>query len=359
MAFRQRTMNRLLLIAVLAASTALSPQSGAPDHAATPTGNARTDAATPQTQPPAVAPCATIRTGAPSAAPTYIDEPFQELKRQVPALHGIQFESAQDQTAFILDQTGVVIAGLFDRMPNLLAREEVRRSVTPSAASSIPLAQRGGELEATRNNAAAAQYESQAYFYRIVRDLGTAGAATLHEFRTDRYDRPIDDSGRDPNSPRNVGFATSWLLFFPGNRQESHFRYLGRQKIGKRETFVIAFAQMPEHDHLNTVVAYGSGQCSTPSQGIAWIDQSTHSILQMQTDLLYPLPVIKLTQLRTVLYYSEVRIPERDLLLWLPAVVRISWETANASGDELHFYSHYRLFGSKVRILPDAESSPQ
>jgi hypothetical protein len=77
--------------------------------------------------------------------------------------------------------------------------------------------------------------------------------------------------------------------------------YLGRQKIGESEAFVLAFAKIPGHDSLNTIVALGSPQSSTPSHSIAWIEQSTHKILQMQTDLLYPLPVIKLTQLRTVL----------------------------------------------------------
>jgi hypothetical protein len=347
-------------MAVLAVSTALSPQAGAQDHAATLTVNTRPDPATPQTQSPAIAPCAGIRTSASSAAPTYIDEPIQELRRQVSALNGIRFESAQEQTASILDQTGVVITDLLHRMPNLLAREEVRWPTT-AAPSSIEVARRGSGLEeGTLDSPGAGQYRSQMYVYRIVLVPDPAGAEILNEFRTDGNDHPINDSSRDHNIPHNVGFVMSWLFFLPGNRQDSHFRYLGQQKIGKRETFVLAFAQIPEHDRHYTVVASGSDhKCSTPSQGIAWIDKSTYSILQMQTDLLYPLPVIKLNQLRTILNYSEVRIPERDLVLWLPVNVRISWETANASGDELHFYSHYRLFGSTVRILPDAESSPQ
>ena len=57
---------------------------------------------------------------------------------------------------------------------------------------------------------------------------------------------------------------------------------LGRQKIGESEAFVLAFAQIPGHDSLNSIVDLGSHQSSTPSRGIAWIEQSTHKILQMR-----------------------------------------------------------------------------
>lgn len=271
----------------------------------------------------------------------------------------LRFETAQDQVAPILDKTGDVLADLYRRIPNLVAREEVRRTLPPGAPSSVPLARRGGNLDATQDNSSVTRYHSEAYVYRIVPGHGPAGTEILNEFRTDAHDHPVDDSGRDPDSPRNIGFATSWLFFFPANRQESRFRYLGQQKIGKHDTFVIAFAQNPGHDRLSTVLESGSGQCSAPSQGIAWIDQSTYRILRMQTDLLSPVPSINLTELRAVLDYSEVRIPERDLLLWLPDMVKNSWQAAGASGEELHLYTHYRLFGSTVRVVPDAEVPAQ
>ena len=86
------------------------------------------------------------------------------------------------------------------------------------------------------------------------------------------------------------------------------------------------------------------GRCSTSIQGIAWIDKSTFRIVRMQTDLLSPLPVIQLNELRSVLDYGEVKIPERNLLLWLPRDVDIKWRVADRAGEEFHTYSNYRLF---------------
>ncbi len=312
--------------------------------------------------------CAVLgRSTALAPLPSYVDEPLEHLKRKVPGLRGIQLEAvqsapggqtaapAQERTAFILAQTGALIADLLHRMPNLIAKEEVRQPIGPAFAAGM-LADQLEQSDATRDHTSAARYRSHVFSYRIVPGLDPAGHKILHEFRTDAHDRPVDAEGAGAGTPQSVGFATSWLFFFPGNLHESRFRYLGRQKIGNRETYVVAFAQNPEHKSLDITVDSDYGLCSTPNEGVAWIDQSTFRILRMQTDLLSPLPNIQLNRLRAVLNYGPVKIKERNLLLWLPTDVKTSWQTAEGAGDEFHLYSHYRLFGSTIRIVPETES---
>jgi len=339
-------MNRLLLIAVFFALPAVLAQAGPSAHPA------QTESQ--QSPPP---PCAVTQVEQ-SAAASFVDEPLPELKKQFPSLRTISVDPEQDQLTAILDKTGDVLAGLYQRIPNLVAREEVRRPIPSGLSFAIPLARRGGNLDATLDDSPNGRYRSTVYVYRIVRGDGPAGMEILNEFRTDSHDHPIDDSGRNPDSPRNVGFATSWLFFFRANQIESRFRLLGEQKIDKHDTYVVAFAQNPGRERLNTIVDAPTGQCSIPSQGVAWINQSTCQIIRMQTDLLFPVPSIHLSQLRTILEYSEVPIPERSLVLWLPDIVKNSWRTPAISGEELHLYSHYRLFGSTVRVLPDAAAMP-
>lgn len=339
-------MNRHLFIAMLFALPAPCAQPRAPAQPAQ---------SEPLQAPPP--PCA-VSQAEEAATASYVDEGIEELKKQVPSLRSLRFEKGQDQIATILDNTGDVLADLYRRIPNLIAREEVRRPVQSTLSSAIPLSRRGGNLDATLDDSPNGRYHSAVYVYRIVHNDGPAGTEVLNEFRTDSHDRPVDDTGRDPDSPKNIGFATSWLFFFRANQAESRFRYLGQQKIDKHETFVIAFAQHPGRERLNTIVDAPAGPCTVPSQGIAWIDQSTYQIVRMQTDLLFPVPLIHLTRLRTVLEYTEVRIPERDLVLWLPSLVENSWRTTGVAGEELHLYSHYRLFGSTVRVLPEPSVSP-
>ena len=331
-------------------------------------------ASLPQTQ--SVPSCETLRGGGRPVAqvPSYVDEPIEQLKRMVPGLNGIRIEAAenasggtppmaeQDKTASILTRTSAVVAELLHRMPNLIAKEEVKEPTDTilkknlPARASLGLSTRESEPGFTEQEMPITHFRTSVYTFRIVHKQTPAGGDALDEFRTDAHDRPIDDSAHNAQRPFSVGFTTTWLFFLPGNLEESRFRYLGEQKIDNRETYVLAFAPAPEQEVLDVAVESSNGRCSTPIQGVAWIDQSTFQIVRMQTDLLNPLPAIELNQLRSSLEYGAVKIRALNLTFWLPTEVETQWQTAYLAGEEIHLYSHYRLFQSTARILPAGES---
>lgn len=320
--------------------------------------------------------------------PPYIDEPIDILKTMVPALNGIDASGdgktgdsgatgrGQDESAFILGKTGAVIASLLHNMPNLIAREEVRQpaasqdtsrdgmrysaDVVRSGVNGIPtsLSPRNYDNE-TPAGQSAGDYDSHVFTYRIVNGQNASGDYGIKEFRTGADDRPINYSARNIRRPLNTGFATLWLFFFPGNLQESRFRYLGQQRLGDRETYVLAFAQISQKSGLDVLIDSSYGRCLAPLQGVAWIDKTTFQIVRMQTDLLNVLPDIQLNQLRSTVKYGPVKIHGLNRTLWLPDKVGISWRTALGNGEEFHLYSHYRLFEPSVTILPGFETVPQ
>lgn len=333
--------------------------------------------------PPPVPPCRTFPSGMSSTAelptksaapevPSYVDQPIGQLKRMVPGLSGIRLEQvenagagtgamqAQDKTASVLDRTSAVITGMLHRMPNLIAKEEVKEPTDTTLENDLPhhAFQNVWEGPAQQKNPIA-HFKTRVYTYRIVHEQSLEGGDAFDEFRTDAHDQPLDDTAHGAQIPFSVGFATTWLFFLPGNLPESNFRYLGAQKIGDRETYVLAFAQIPEQNGLGVVVKSSYGRCTTPIQGVAWIDQSTFQIVRMQTDLLTPLPGIQLNQFRSILDYGAVKIPERKLSLWLPNEVETTWQTTYGAGEEAHLYSHYRLFGSTAEILPGFSIPPK
>jgi hypothetical protein len=299
----------------------------------------------------------------------YVDDSVEELKKAVPALHGVKFleqpkktdsaagAPAEDRTSSILDKTSAVTAELLHRIPNLIAKEDVQQTIVASGQRLVSV--QGSRPQYAGESLSGPQYRNRVYNYRIVPKGDTSVDEALDEFRTDSHDQPIADPDKDPDSPRSTGFATSWLFFIPGNLKESRFRYLGEEKIGSHETYVVAFAQIPGRTHMNTVVHTPSGGCATYSQGLAWIDESTYRIVRMQTDLLYPLATLQLDQIRSVLNYGEVKIKKLGMTLWLPSQVETSWVSGQRTEDEIHQYSDYRLFVSTVTILPPDQASPQ
>ena len=190
------------------------------------------------------------------------------------------------------------------------------------------------------------------YGYRIAPRADSTFGDAFDEFRTDSHNHRVADATDDPHNPHTSGFATSWLIFLPKNQKESRFRYLGQQKIDSHQTYVLAFPQIPGVTHLDTVGGPANGRCVTHVQGVVWIDQSTYRI-----DLLSPAPGMQLNKLRSILNYSEVKIRERNLPLWLPSDVEISWQIGGATGNETHRYSNYGLFAATTTILP-ASTNP-
>ena len=324
---------------------------------------AKTDLALTQSVPS----CSALRdAGQPSAqAPSYVNEPIEQLKRMVPGLNGVRIQaaenandgthtiSAQDKTISILSRTSAVIADLMHRMPNLIAKEEVKAPADTIWDNDLP----GQGIQrlvmgSGQRGIPITQFETHVYSYRIVKKHTPTGGDTLDEFRTDAHDQSIDDYAHNARRPSSVGFATTWLFFLTGNIQQSHFRYIGEQKIGNRETYALAFAQIPEHEGLRTNIESSYGSCSTPMQGVVWIDKTTFQIVRIQTDLLTPLPGIQLYQLRSIVEYGAVKIRALNLTLWLTADAETQWQTTYGTSEETHLYSHYRLFHSTARILP-------
>jgi hypothetical protein len=95
----------------------------------------------------------------------------------------------------------------------------------------------------------------------------------------------------------------------------------------------------------------GDTTCHYYTQGVVWIDQSNFEVLRLHTDLLAALPAIALQELRTDLKFEEIRIPERNLSLWMPSDVEITWRSDNLAAAELHRYSDYKLFTASSRIV--------
>jgi hypothetical protein len=102
------------------------------------------------------------------------------------------------------------------------------------------------------------------------------------------------------------GFTSPSLIFHPGYQTQSTFRYLGRQKLNGRDTLVLAYAQQPAKSKLYGTFKSGDVLMTTFTQGLAWVDAQTYQILRLRTDLLKPLPEVKLKRQTTEIDYAEV-----------------------------------------------------
>ncbi len=140
------------------------------------------------------------------------------------------------------------------------------------------------------------------------------------------------------------GFVSAALVIHPDYQSGSEFRYLGRQRIDGHETYVVAFAQIPIKAKLVGSFTIGKHSAPTFQQGLVWIDAQNYQIVRLLTDLLKPLPEVRLSKETTRIDYQEVYFKQLAQRLWLPkdVTVTVNWGGKTLRND--HQYSDFKLF---------------
>jgi len=116
---------------------------------------------------------------------------------------------------------------------------------------------------------------------------------------------------------------------------------LGRQKVKGRNTFVIAFAQDPAKSRLSGNFQRGMDISTTYSQGLAWIDSENYQIIRLTSDLLRPLPLVRLDKITTEIDFSEVQFKQPAQKFWLPQAVTVTLGWNGRVYRNRHAYSDF------------------
>ena len=270
---------------------------------------------------------------------------LNELQIAVPELGKLKPDKNQDKLTELLDKVGAKTAEIARNTPNLIARE----SVTQSAKSAGSVTHDYDYLILPRVQGMDVGLNE----FRV--DLKTGDKFQTFDDKEDwlKLERASADlasmmSGRPPLSQ---GFATSWVHFYPLNRPQATFRYLGEQKMEGRRTLVLAFAQKPQAVPSPALFRYHGKSYAIYLQGVAWIDPSDFRILRLETDLLAPLPEVSLHRLTADIHFVAARIEEMPTQLWLPREVEVLSVVGTSTVIEVHKYSDYRLFRARSKIL--------
>jgi len=277
----------------------------------------------------------------------YIEEPLKQLAKQIPQLKDLQPAQDQQELPLILQKAGGQVDDFFQHITDLTAHEE------------ISLTRLRQERPYTKPELSGEHVHDS---YLILRH-GGLGQTEFIEYRTDgkgdNFDQVVVQNGFLVTS----GFALSCNYFSTGIQPESTFRYLGDEKIGQRDSYVVVFAQQPAKATLSIRMR---GRSETPAhvlvQGVAWIDKSDFEIVRMRTDLLAPRKDVGLNQETTEITFNKVQLADVATPLWLPSSVKVYVEFAPHSGnvDEFyalsyhneHRYTNYQRYRVSAKVLP-------
>lgn len=247
----------------------------------------------------------------------YLRNPPAELQHIDPPGNGVELTS-------ILSAVGNNIADLFQKFPNTSSVEVVHQE----------------KLDHKGKNAGSVD---QKFRYLCLMPSGEWGPQT-DEYRADSTGSAATLRGLRDHYMLTSGFVAAPLVFHPAYQKGSTFRLLGKQKVKGRDAFVITFAQDPKRARMYGVFKDGETSRTTFYQGAAWIDVQDHQILRLCTDLLAPLPVVKLQTERTDIDFGEVHFASIPQQFWLPSVVTVDLDWAGQHLRNRHQYSDFVVF---------------
>lgn len=275
-------------------------------------------------------------------ARAYVDESLEEISREIPEIKKVHpATEVVGPLTEILRKTAVNVDDFFAHVVDLIAREEIKQ-----------------ERMNERGKVTGSEQVKDSY---LILRHGSGSAAHIDEYRMDAKGNRIEDVGLDKGFLVTFGYALSSNYFSTEFQPESKFRYIGDEKIGSRDTYVVLFAQQPGVAKLYVTMngKQGAG-VKMLMQGIAWVDKSNFQIIRMRTDLLAPRPEVALDRQSTELDFKEVQLPDAATPFWLPSEVKvylrfkhedprqkkaIEWSYKNE-----HHYSEYRRYQVSVKM---------
>jgi tetratricopeptide (TPR) repeat protein len=158
-------------------------------------------------------------------------------------------------------------------------------------------------------------------------------------------------SGRSPaDFPDGVatnGLPALVLIFHPYNAANFEMTCEGLARWNGGLAWQVHFKQRA--DKPNTIKRYRIG-ADGPSypvalKGRAWISADTYQIVRLETDLVAPVPQIRLVADHTAVEYGPVKFAKGNVNMWLPQSAEVYYDWKGRRIHRRHSFSNYMLFG--------------
>jgi tetratricopeptide (TPR) repeat protein len=264
-----------------------------------------------------------------SMAKSVLTESPQDLIKAMPELKGIRVTSDQDELAMILKNVGEGVESFFKNFPNTVSLEQVHQE------------RLGKDGKVTRSR-------DQDFQYLLLARREKWGVG-IEENRATPAGERAALGGYNEGMMLTAGFASVSLLFYPAYQNGAKFRYLGRQSLGGKNLYVVAFAQNPQTARTEERFSTDNASALILTQGVAWIDPTNYQIVRIRTDLLAPQPKVRLQRQTTEIQFQEVSFKEVASALWLPQEVSVTVDWRGRVYRNWHRYSDFKLFNVETK----------
>lgn len=167
----------------------------------------------------------------------------------------------------------------------------------------------------------------------------TAGAVAVDEYRQEHL-----GLAEFPDQISSSGFATLALVFHPKMRDSFEMVCEGLGELRGQATWVVHFRQREDRPARMHDYRVGGDLYSLKLKGRAWITADKFQIVRIESELVSPVPQIRLAGEHQVVEYGPVPFGKRNLQLWLPQSAEIYLDFRRHRYYRKHSFDHYMLF---------------
>jgi hypothetical protein len=184
------------------------------------------------------------------------------------------------------------------------------------------------------------------------------GVITVDEDRIGR-----SDLGDFPDQIATRGLPTLALVFHPSLRDDYEMNCEGLGDWNGQATWLVHFRQ--RNDRPKRVKGYQVGAESylVGLKGRAWISADTYRIVRMESELVNPIPEIRLSSDHQIVEYGAVTFEKKNTTLWLPKSAELYFDFRKRRYYRRHSFSTFLLFAvdanDKVINPPVSRDQPE
>ena len=168
-------------------------------------------------------------------------------------------------------------------------------------------------------------------------EQASSGSLRIEEYRS---------GGSELRQPplADVGTAAFALIFHPNHIKNFDFRCEGLGELNGIRVWQVHLEESADPRKAFHAIHLKTSAYKLRLKGRAWIAADSYEVLQLETDLVSPLPQIALQMEHMRIAYAPVEFKKRKLRLWLPENATMYIAFQGHRYERIHNFSQFRLF---------------
>jgi Flp pilus assembly protein TadD len=147
-----------------------------------------------------------------------------------------------------------------------------------------------------------------------------------------------------PERLASLGLGSMVLIFHPVYRSEYDMACEGLTQWHDRKVWQVHFRQRKDKPARMREYSVGKNVYSVGLRGRAWIAADTFQVVSIETDLVNPLPQIRLAAEHISIDYEPIQFKKKHEELWLPQNAELFFDFNGRRVHRRHHFDDYRLF---------------